>query len=124
MGGSWWERAKKTFEDTFHPANAVAGICDSPTIEQVQDLLEHAEKQTKRAKTAAAFANSVDALGAAGEKLAVAAEKLNKLTEKSKTIIGDVKAACEISEAVSVLNDWSLPNSKMSNEEAAKAFDQ
>jgi hypothetical protein len=123
MGGSWFERIKKTFENTFHPAHAVAGLCSSPNLSQVKDLLEHAEKITKRAKYTAAFANSVDALGDAGEKLGGAVEKLNSLTEKSKTIIGDTSAACEISDAVSVLNDWST-NSGVSNEEAAKAFDK
>ena len=123
MAGSWFERIKKTFENTFHPAHAVAGLCSSPNLTQMKDLLEHAEKLTKRAKYSAAFANSVGALGDAGEKLSGAVEELNSLTEKSKTIIGDANAACEISDAVSVLNNWNMPNSSVSNEEAAKAFD-
>jgi hypothetical protein len=124
MGGSWFESFKKRFEDTFHSANTVAGVCSSPTLSQVRDLLEHAEKITSRAKYTAAFANSTDALGAAGEKLGVAAEKIDSLTAKSKTILGDANAACEISEAVSVLNDWSSLNSGISNQDAAKAFDK
>jgi len=115
---------KKKFENTFHPANAIAGICTSPTLEQVQDLLEHAEELVKRAKTVTAFANSVDALGDAGEKLAEATESLHGLVEKGAGIAGDVSAACEISDAVSVLNKWSMQDSGVTNEDAAKAFDQ
>jgi len=44
------------------------------------------------------------------------------LMSKGSNAAGDVSAACEISEAISVLNDWS--NSKASSQQAAKAFDQ
>ena len=37
---------------------------------------------------------------------------------------GDVSAACEISEAIAVLNQWNVSGSSVRNEDAAKAFDQ
>jgi hypothetical protein len=113
---------EKKFEDTFHPANVVAGVCGSPTLEQVKDLLEHAENVTKKAKTAAAFASSSDALGDAAETLAGAVDKINDIIEKGSNAVGDVSAACQISEAMSVLNDWT--NGKAGSQDAAKAFDK
>ena len=75
MSHRWFRREKRRFEDSYHAANLVAGVCDALSLGQVGDLLEHAEKVTKRAKEAAAFANSAGALGDAGEKVALAAEK-------------------------------------------------
>ncbi len=117
-----FEDLEKKFEDTFHRANVLAGVCSSPTLEQVRDLLEHAENVTKKAKTAAAFANSIDALGDAGEALGGAVNKINETIEKGKKASGGVSAACQISEAVSVLNDWT--NGKAGDDDAAKAFDK
>jgi uncharacterized protein YgbK (DUF1537 family) len=113
---------EKKFEDTFHRTHVIAGICSPPTLEQVRDLLEHAENVTKLPRTALTFANSVDALGNAGEKLGGAVDKINDLLEKGSSYVVDVNAACQISEAVSVLNDWT--SGKTSNEFAAKAFDK
>ncbi|MGD0364651.1 MAG: hypothetical protein ABSC93_27555, partial [Bryobacteraceae bacterium] len=42
--------------------------------------------------------------------------------EKGNKVSGDVSAACQISEAVSVLNDWT--NGKAGDDDAAKAFDK
>ena len=39
--GSWLEAIKTKFEETFHPAHLIAGVCKSPNLEQVKDLLEH-----------------------------------------------------------------------------------
>jgi hypothetical protein len=102
----------------------VAGICKSPTLDQVKDLLTHAASLADKAKSATAFAKYAQVLGPAGEKLDRAADDIGKLIKKGKSISGDVSAACEISEAVAVLNDWSLPNSKTSSQDAAKAFDR
>jgi hypothetical protein len=110
------------FENTFHKAHMVAGICNSPNLEQVKDLLEHGEQLTNRAKTTVDFANSAQILGQAGERLGGAADAIDKLVSQGSKAAGDISAACEISEAISVLNDWS--NSKASSQEAAKAFDQ
>jgi len=110
------------FETTFHKAHMVAGICNSPNLEQVKDLLEHAEKLTNRAKTTVDFANSAQILGQAGERLGGAADAIDKLVSNGSKAAGDVSAACQISEAISVLNDWS--SSKASSQEAAQAFDK
>jgi hypothetical protein len=120
----FWQSLKKKHEHTFVRSKSIPDFCSSYNIEQVKSLVEHAANQTKRAKNVAAFANTAVELGKAGEKLEAAADKLHEITEKSSTAIGDVKAACDIAEAVSVLNDWGTPNSKTSNEEAAKAFDK
>ncbi len=125
MGGtvrSFLQGLEKKFEDTFHKANVVAGVCSSPTLEQVKDLLEHAENVTKKAKTTSDFANSIEILGDAGEKLGGAVDQINDLIEKGSNAVGDVSAACQISEAMSVLNDWT--NGKASSQDAAKAFDK
>lgn len=117
-----FEDLEKKFEDTFHRANVLAGVCASPTLEQVRDLLEHAENVTKKAKTAAVFANSIDALGDAGEALGGAVDKINDIVEKGANAVADASAACQISEAVSILNAWK--KGKASDEDAAKAFDK
>jgi hypothetical protein len=56
--------------------------------------------------------------------LADAASQLDGLIQKGKGAVGDVNSACEISKAVDVLNQWTLDGSKVSNQDAAKAFDQ
>jgi hypothetical protein len=119
-----WQSLKKRYEHTFVRTQSIPNVCRTLDIDRVKDLVEHAANQTKRAKTVTAFANSAVELGKAGEKLDQAAEKLNKLTEKSNSILGDFEAACDISEAVSILNNWNTPNSTVTNEEAAKAFDK
>ena len=63
------------FENTFHKAHMVAGICNSPNLEQVKDLLEHGEKLAKRAKMTVDFANSAQILGQGGERLGGEAEE-------------------------------------------------
>jgi hypothetical protein len=118
-----WQSLKNKYEHTFVRTNGISVACKTLSIDQVKDLIEHAANQTKRAKNVAAFANVAVDLGKAGEKLETAAEKLNTLAENGSKTLGDVKGACDILEAVSVLNDWTLPNSKVSNQEAAKAFD-
>ena len=115
---------KDRFETTFHKAYAVAGICSSPNLEQVRDLLEHGEKLTEKAKQTTEFASAAGVLGEGGEKLAGAADAINDIVQKGSKVAGDVGAACEISEAIEVLNRWSVPNSRVSNQDAAKAFDQ
>jgi hypothetical protein len=118
------DRIKDRFETTFHKAYSVAGICSSPSLEQVRDLLEHGEKLTERAKQTTEFANAAGVLGDGGEKLAGAAGAINDIVQKGSKAAGDLSAACEISEAIEVLNRWSVPNSKVSNQDAAKAFDK
>ena len=119
------ERIKKKFETTFHKAN-LSDACTALNPEKVKDLLEHAQQVTDRAKTATIFANSIDALGDAGEKLGVAVEKINASLEKSVQVTGDVSAACQINEALSVLNKWKLKTNPTpeDGQEAAKAFDK
>jgi hypothetical protein len=102
MGESWIGALKEKFEGTFHPAHMVAGICKSPTLDQVKDLLTHAASLADKAKSATAFAKYAQVLGPAGEKLDGAADDIGKLIKKGKSISGDVSAACEISEAVAV----------------------
>jgi hypothetical protein len=102
----------------------VAGICGSPNLEQVKDLLEHAEQLTERAKSRTEFANATGMLGEGGEQLAGAASAIHDVAEKGSNFAGDVSAACEISEAIDVLNDWALPNTRTSSQDAAKAFDR
>jgi hypothetical protein len=121
MAGQW---LKKQFETLYHKGKVLAGNCSSPTLEDMQKLLENAEGLTKRAKTVSDFSNAVGVLGEAGDKMGEVVNKINELGEKAKTMVGDVRAACEISEAISVLNDWSTSNGKISNQEAAKQFDR
>lgn len=116
----WLEDLEKRFENTFHPTHLFAGICSAPDQAQVKELLEHGEKLTKIAKTTTSFVNSWQLLGKGGAQLAGAADALAKTVKG----VGDVNAAREISEAISVLNAWSMPDTRVSNEDAAKAFDK
>ena len=116
-----WEQFKRNFENTFHKANQVAGdFCTAPNQEHVKDLLVHAERLTKVVKVSTDLANSAQALGQAGDKLAEASAAL----QGSVKVAGDVSAACEIAQAVGVLNAWTLNGSQVSAEDAAKAFDK
>jgi hypothetical protein len=124
MAESWIDRVVKRFQSTFHPAHMLAGVCQSYTASQVADLLAHGASITSRASATAAFARYADVLGPGGAKLADAAGRLNKLAEGGAAVANDVKSACAISDAVSVLNKWTRPNSSISNDDAAKAFDQ
>jgi len=114
-----------TFETTYHSANRVAGICSSLSASQVNDLLKHAVEISERAKQAASFANSTGSLGKAGETLENATDNITKALKKGKGLAADASAACEISEAVAILNDWIIaPRTEEGDLEAAKAFDQ
>jgi hypothetical protein len=115
---------RRIYEFTYHKAKKIAGVCDSPSLENVRDLLEHAEQITNRAKTTAEFANYTQVLGKAGEDLGGAANAVDKLVKQGNKVTGDVSAACEISDAVKDLMDWGEPGSKTSSKDAAKAFDK
>lgn len=123
MGGIL-ERIKRRFEQTFSSANRLAGVCDSYTLDQTRDLLEHASSISSRAKNTAAFLKYSDTLGAGGDKLAEGAKRIDGLIKTGKGAIGDVQSACDISEAVEVLNRWVINGSHVSNQEAAQAFDK
>jgi 3-methyladenine DNA glycosylase Tag len=81
------EVIKRKFETTFHKAN-LSDACTALNPEKVKDLLEHAQQVTNRAKTATIFANSIDALGDAGEKLGVAVEKIDASLETGVKVRG------------------------------------
>jgi hypothetical protein len=117
-------KAHNLYERTFHPAHMIAGICKSPTVDQVNDLLKHAASLTKKAKGASAFANSIGALDRAGQQLNRAVEAIDDATKKGAKLSADVSAACEISDAIEVLNTWTPSGGGASSEEAAKAFDK
>lgn len=99
MVGQW---VKKQFEILYHKGKVLAGNCSSPTLEDMQKLLENAEGLTKRAKTVSEFSNAVGVLGEAGDTMGEVVNKINELGEKAKTMVGDVRAACEISKAISM----------------------
>jgi hypothetical protein len=124
MADSWLQQLQKRFESTFHPSHMAAGVCKSYTLTQVRDLLAHGASITDRAKSTGAFARYADVLGPGGEKLADAAERLDDYAQKGATAVGDVKGACEVAEAIVVLDKWVLPNGAVSNQDAAKAFDK
>jgi hypothetical protein len=111
----WRERTK--FESTYHAANVVAGICSSPSVSQVRDLLQHAAALTKKARERMKIANKLGAMSGAFADAATAIEKTSQN-------LGDANAACEISEAVAVLNEWLEPGSSVPALDAAKAFDK
>ena len=124
MGDGVLARLKERFESTFHPFHTISAACKSPTLEQMKDVLEHASSITERAKRVTGFAAKANVLGEAAEKLDKAAEQLNSLVEKGDKVAGDMTAACQIVEAVEVLNQWTLDSASVSNQEAAKAFDK
>jgi hypothetical protein len=124
MTESWIDRVVNRFESTFHPAHMVAGVCKSYTAAQVAQMLDHGASIASRASTAGSFARYANVLGPGGEKLADAAERLNQLAEKGASAANDVKSACEISEAVALLNRWTQSKTAISNQDAAKAFDK
>jgi hypothetical protein len=124
MAETFLERFARRFEETFPSANRLAGVCNSYTLDQMRDLLKHGASISNRAKGATAFVQHTDILGKGGDKLAESAQAIDGLVKKGSSAVGDTKAACEISEAVDVLNKWNLSNSTVTNQEAAKAFDK
>ena len=121
-----WEQRTR-LENSYHRANLVAGICSSPTVPQVRDLLAHAAAVTKKAKSVTSFANSAQVLGDAGDKLVGAASALDEVAKGAAEVSGAVAAACEISDAVAVLKQWRLAipgRAGVSDADAAKAFDE
>jgi hypothetical protein len=111
---AWRERTK--FENTYHAANLVAGVCSSPSVSQVRDLLKHAAEQTKKARERLKTANKLGAMSGA---FADAATAIEKTSESA----GDANAACDISEAVADLNNW-LEDPSAPALDGAKAFDK
>jgi hypothetical protein len=124
MADSWFDRLERRFEVTHHPTQLIAGVCESYTLEQTKKLLDQGVSITRHVKTTTTFAKYTNVFGEAGDKLADAAQGLDRAAKKSKTLVGDVKSACEISEAIAVLNRWVLEGSTISNQDAAKAFDK
>jgi len=127
MAETWFDKLKRAvsdqFERTFSSAHMSAGVCSSYSLTQVRDLLKHGASISKRAKTAGAFVKYSGVLGSGGDKLAEAAGKIDGLVKKGSTAVGNANAACEISNAVSVLNRWTVDSKAVSREEAAQAFD-
>jgi len=117
---SWLDDLESTFEYTFHSTHLFAGLCSAPDQAKVKELLEHGEKLTKIAKTTTSFANSAKLLGEGGDQLAGAADALARTVK----VAGDLNAACEISEAISVLNKWAVSDGRISNQDAAREFDK
>src|SRR5689334_3751933 len=119
-GGNRMSRySEDTLEDTYHPANMISAACRSLNPEQVKDLLSHGVELTERARRMTEFAKVSNTLGKAGEKLDDATEELNRALKKGKSWATDVSAACQIAEAIDVLNAWVLPGSKVGSREAA-----
>lgn len=119
----------KTFEDTYPHANMLAGLCSSYNVDQVKTLLRHGVEITDRAKQITAFTRALGSkgskrLGEASEKLDDATEQLHRALKKGKEFAADVSAACDIAEAIDILDRWILPGSAVGSQEAARAFDR
>ncbi len=120
---NWATRAAST---AFHKANIlVCPYIHSYTAEQVRDLLVQGASLTGRAKSAFEVAGAFRTLSKAEVELQNAVGDINKQFSEGKQLAAYASAACEISEAIGVLNAWDLQsNSPTSSAEAAKAFDR
>jgi hypothetical protein len=107
----------------FINTHATAGIC-TPSVDHLKDYLEKAKQYTEKAKTTRNFvAMSPVELPA---QLFKASEALSQVIEKIDAIdkhLGDIRAACEISDAIMVLNSWAA-DPDGDNAKAAAAFDK
>ena len=70
----WRERNK--FENTYHSANVIAGVCGSPSVSQIRDLLKHAAALTKKARERVKLAKNLGAISGAFADAATATEKM------------------------------------------------
>jgi hypothetical protein len=116
------QSSSNPLDKLYHKILATAGIC-TPNIEQVKDYLEKATHYTNRAKQITSFV-SVDSTIA--DKLDQSTEAINAIhehLEKYEKTVGDISAACDISNCIDILNKWaSDPNAD--NKVAAEAFDK
>lgn len=122
MPDSLLDDLKRNFEKTLHPAR-FAVACSSPTLEQMAVLLSHGAEITSGMETAAAVVDYIGVLGPAGKRLAVAAGSLAEAAKRSSKGIAVVKGVRDITDAMSVLDQWST-GKPVAPEEVAKAFDK
>jgi hypothetical protein len=128
MGAS--DRIKNIMDGLYHKMQATVGIC-TPNLEQLKDSLQKAREHTEYAQRVSSFVRI--ASGELPYELHRAAEaigEVNKYVSTSATAVEDLSAACRISEAVAVLNQWARDISEKNgavpgaNERAAAAFDK
>jgi hypothetical protein len=113
---------KNIFDSLWYKISATVGLC-TPTAAQLSDYLQKAEEHTRRAKNLADFGALDPRLQKSLQSSADAIGAVHGYVEKAVTVAGDVTAACEIGQAVSVLNKWAAsPNGD--NRAAAEAFDK
>lgn len=106
----------------YYKVKATAGLC-TPTVDHLKDYLEKAKQYTEKAQQTSKFVSVSpgipDQLTQANESIGGILESLDSVEKHA----GDIGAACQISEALSVLNEWaSNPNGD--NAKAAAAFDK
>jgi uncharacterized protein YgbK (DUF1537 family) len=123
MMTNWATRSAST---VYHKANIlVCGFVHSYTAEQVKDLMNQGASLAGRAKTVFEVEGAFRTLSRAEEQLQSAVGEINAKLKEGEHLASHASAACEISEAIGVLNTWDLQsNSRTSSEQAAKAFDQ
>jgi uncharacterized protein with von Willebrand factor type A (vWA) domain len=103
-------------------ARTTAGLC-TPNVEQLRNYLEKSREYTERAKQTTGFVSMSPELPGQLTKASDAIGEVLKGIEKVDKHLGDIGAACQISDAVKVLNKWAAdPNPD--NAEAAAAFDK
>jgi len=110
----------------YHRAHILLVGCKTYyTPEQVTDLLTYATSLTGRAKTAFQAAGAFRTLSKAEVELQKSVGEINEQLSEGKHFAAYASAACEISEAIGVLNAWDMQNnSPTGSAEAAKAFDR
>lgn len=105
----------------YHKLLSTAGLC-TPTLDHVGDYLDKAKEYTELASQTQSFVNVAAELPEKLKKASEAIEQVHGYVEQSATAIGDIRAACKISMAISVLNKWAT-DPEGNQKQAAEAFD-
>lgn len=106
----------------YHKLLSTAGLC-TPTLDHLGDYLDKAQEYTELASQTQSFVNVAADLPQQLKKASQAIEGVHSHVDSAATVIGDVRAACKISMAISVLNKWAT-DPEANQREAAEAFDQ
>jgi hypothetical protein len=114
--------ANNFLDALFIKVKTTAGLC-TPNMEQLRNYIEKGREYTDLAKSTSSFVAMSPDLPAQLTKANEAMGKVLANFEKIDSHLGDIRAACEISEAVKVLNAWAK-NPNADNAKAAVAFDK
>lgn len=118
-----WQQRRQP-ENTYSSAHYIAGVCKSYNFKQVRDMLVHGRNMLGRANKAS-LAGAAAGLGKREHVLSAAVDDMNRMLARGADFAGNATAACDIADAIVVLNHCWLSHDKGCSEaDAARAFDK